>query len=381
MSQRIISGNGCIKELNSILRSIKSEKFMLVCDSSFPFLSIKNQICELDIPFVSFSEFTPNPIYEDVVKGVDLFQKANCDVIMAVGGGSTIDVAKCIKLYSKMDSSKNYLEQEYNDSGIPLIAIPTTAGTGSESTRYAVVYFKEQKQSITHESIIPNYVLLEPSVLKTLPVYQKKCTMLDALCQGIESWWSINSNDESKAYSKIAVESIIKYMDSYIYDNDELAAEKIMLAANYSGRAINITQTTAAHAMSYKLTSIYNLPHGHAVSICLPYIWRFMSDNTNLCVDPRGEKYLQNIFSDISRALCSNNPTEAIDNFTTMLKRMQIIAPNEVSKDDLHNLIKSVNPTRLKNNPVELNASAITLLYKKILSYGSDEERNKNDLA
>ncbi len=129
--------------------------------------------------------YTPNPLYEQVCGGVNLFNKEQCELIVAIGGGSTIDVAKCIKLYCKMDSRINYLKQETFDSGITLIAVPTTAGTGSESTRHAVIYYEGVKQSISHTSIIPDYAVLEPSVLKTLPVYQKKCTMLDALCQAM----------------------------------------------------------------------------------------------------------------------------------------------------------------------------------------------------
>ena len=122
-----------------------SGKVLFVIDSSFPFLNIKDEIEEVKVPYVRFSDFTPNPLYEDVCKGVDLFRRAQCDTILAVGGGSSIDVAKCIKLYCKMSDEKLYLEQEYRDTGVKLIAIPTTAGTGSESTRYAVIYYDGKK--------------------------------------------------------------------------------------------------------------------------------------------------------------------------------------------------------------------------------------------
>ena len=249
-----------------------STKVLLVCDSSFPFINIKDEVERMEMPFVKFDQFMSNPLYEDVCKGVDLFNSEHCDTILAVGGGSSIDVAKCIKLYYKMHKDTLYLEQEYTDTGVKLIAIPTTAGTGSESTRYAVIYYDGKKQSVTHDSIIPDVAILEPNVLKTLPLYQKKCTMLDALCQGIESWWSINSTDDSKQYSKIAVETIIRWWREYIFENTDNSAEQIMLAANYAGRAICITQTTAPHAFSYKITSLYGLPHGHAVAVCLPEI-------------------------------------------------------------------------------------------------------------
>ena len=240
-----------------------SQKVMLVCDASYPFLSIKPQVDDILHDAIVFNDFASNPLYEQVCKGVELFNANQCDTIVAVGGGSAIDVAKCIKLYCKMSADQLFLDQPYEDTGVRLVAIPTTAGTGSESTRYAVIYYEGKKQSVTHTSIIPDVAILEPSVLKTLPLYQKKCTMLDALCQGIESWWSVNSTDESKPISKKAVELIMANWRAYIFDNNEKAAAQIMTAANLAGQAICITQTTAAHAFSYKVTSLYGLPHGH----------------------------------------------------------------------------------------------------------------------
>ena len=368
MSQKVYCGNGSIKELENILINIGSQKFMLVCDNSYSFLPIKEYISHINVPFVVFNEFTSNPLYDDVVKGVDLFNGEHCDTIVAVGGGSSIDVAKCIKLYCKLDRSKNYLQQEYVDTTVPLIAIPTTAGTGSESTRYAVIYYNGQKQSVTHGNIVPNYAILESSVLKTLPVYQKKCTMLDALCQGIESWWSVNSTDESKEYSKMVIETIIENYEAYIFDNNETIAEKIMLASNYAGRAINITQTTAPHAMSYKITSTYGVPHGHAVAICLPHIWRYMVDNLDECIDDRGKDYLLAIFNDIASALGKKSVVEAIDFWAEFLDSIGIYTPKNVSSEDYDILSKSVNITRLKNNPIELTEKNIYDLYIRILN-------------
>lgn len=355
-----------------------SSKVLLVCDSSFPFLNIKADIEAMDVPNVVFSNFTPNPLYEDVCKGVDLFNITKCDTILAVGGGSSMDVAKCIKLYCRMDKDRLYLEQEYKDTGIKLIAIPTTAGTGSESTRYAVIYYDGKKQSVTHDSIIPNVAILEPKVLKTLPLYQKKCTMLDALCQGIESWWSVNSTDESKEYSKIAVETIMKWWREYIFENTDESAKYIMEAANYAGRAICITQTTAAHAFSYKITSLYKLPHGHAVAVGLPEIWQYMIDHMEKCIDNRGRGYLAGIFLDISSSMGSNDPNHAIKVFRQMINEMDIENPVANNIEELDILSRSVNPIRLKNNPIDLNEETIKQIYKNILIYHTYDRRNTN---
>lgn len=360
--QRILNG---YQQIKTALREAGSKYFMLVCDSSFPFLPIKDEI-HTDIVF---DQFSSNPLYEQVCKGVELFHANHCDAIVAIGGGSTIDVAKCIKLFCKMDSSQNYLQQEFKDSGIPLIAIPTTAGTGSESTRYAVIYFEGKKQSITHESIIPNYAILEPELLKTLPLYQKKCTMMDALCQGIESWWSINSTEESLKYSQAAVEIITTHWRNYIFGNTEEACQNIMFAANLAGKAINITQTTAPHAMSYKLTSLYGLPHGHAVAICLPEVWEFMLNHPEKCIDHRGKDHLSNVFENIAKALGHNTAHEAILFIRSLLSTMELEYPKTINRNnDLETLTQSVNLTRLKNNPVSLDQETLRNLYESILN-------------
>ena len=103
-----------------------SNKIMLVCDASYPFLSIKPQVDDILHDAIVFNDFASNPLYEQVCKGVELFNANQCDTIVAVGGGSAIDVAKCIKLYCKMSTDQLFLDQPYEDTGVRLVAIPTT---------------------------------------------------------------------------------------------------------------------------------------------------------------------------------------------------------------------------------------------------------------
>lgn len=367
--QKIFQGKESYKKISEILKEINSKKFLLVCGkNSFDALNIKPFIDTECADYVRFSDFSSNPKYEQVCKGIEVFNSNKCDAIVAIGGGSAIDVAKCIKLFCKMNPNEDYLKQELADTDIPLIAVPTTAGTGSESTRYAVIYCNDEKQSVTHNSIVPNYAVLDSSLLKTLPLYQKKCAMLDALCQGIESWWSVNSTDESKGYSKIAVETIMQNWRQYIFEDNEQAAEQIMLASNYAGRAINITQTTAPHAFSYKLTSLYGLPHGHAVAICLPVIWKRMIEGENTLNEKRGDDYLEKIFSTVSQTLGTDSSIRAITSFYDFLKSLKIAFP-KISEEDIDILTSSVNSIRLGNNPVFLSEKDIREIYVKIAKF------------
>ena len=371
--QKIING---INNLPGILKEVGCKRLFLVTDSSYPFLNIKDAIEALDFEGkVKFAEFTPNPLYEQVCKGIELFQSSGCNTILAVGGGSAIDVAKCLKLAVLAKEGNNAIipplvskRLDIAGSKIPFIAIPTTAGTGSESTHNAVMYYEESKQTVTNDGVLPDYAILEPSVLKTLPLYQKKCTMMDALCQGIESWWSVNSTEESKGYSKKCVELVMANWRKYIFENDDEAATQIMLAANYGGRAINIAQTTAAHAMSYKITSMYKLPHGHAVAVCLPEIWEYMTNHMDKCVDARGQMYLDKTFEDIATAMGINKPLFAIERFRQMKSDMGLDNPisNGNREGELETLVRSVNSVRLKNNPVSLGDD-IRKLYSSLL--------------
>lgn len=370
--QKIING---IANLPEILKAIDCKKVFLVVDSSFPFLNIKDDIENMGYPHVMFSDFTPNPLYEQVCKGIDLFQITQCDSILAVGGGSAIDVAKCIKLAVLAKEGNAAIipplvsqRLPIDGAKIPFVAIPTTAGTGSESTHNAVMYYEGAKQTVTNDGVLPDYSILEPSVLKTLPLYQKKCTMMDALCQGIESWWSVNSTEESYEYSRKTVELIMANWRKYIFENDEEAAAQIMLAANYGGRAINITQTTAAHAFSYKITSLYKLPHGHAVAVGLPVIWEYMLENLDKCIDVRGREHLADIFNQISQAMSRNNSKQAISTFREMMTAMELSNPVAVDREEELDLLStSVNPVRLKNNPVPLDSESIKVLYETII--------------
>lgn len=376
MDQKIING---IAQLPAILKEVGCEKLFLVVDSSYPFLNIKDAIEALPVKErVMFSDFTPNPLYEQVCNGIELLKTSNCDTILAVGGGSAIDVAKCIKLAVLAEEGNAAIipplvstRVACDGAKLPFIAIPTTAGTGSESTHNAVMYYEGAKQTVTNDGVLPDYAVLEPTVLKTLPLYQKKCTMMDALCQGIESWWSVNSTEESYEYSRKTIELIMANWRKYIFENDDEAARLIMLAANYGGRAINITQTTAAHAFSYKITSLYKLPHGHAVAVCLPVIWEYMIGHMEKCIDSRGQEYLSSIFSKIAHSMGSENPKDAIVLFREMMVDMEmknLVAGNR--KDEIEVLSHSVNPVRLKNNPVELDETAIFFLYGNILRIG-----------
>jgi len=351
------------KDMNNLLNILEKEnvnKVLVVCDKvMFDIWPLKDMLENNNIPYVLFSEFSANPKFDDIVKGIELFNKEKCDFIVSIGGGSSIDTAKIIKLYSVLDYKKG-ITKDYKYNPVKHLAIPTTAGTGSESTRYSVCYYDNKKQSITHDSIVPDYVILDPSFLLSLPYYQKVSTLMDALCQGIESYWSVNSTDESKEYSRESIKIILKNIKDYIENNNLEVSKNMLEASNLAGKAINITQTTAAHAMSYKLTSLYGIAHGHAVSVTLPYIWEFMEENLDKCIDERGKTYLKETINELKSMVGGYNKIIELYNYFKFKTPI-------VNNDELKILVNSVNPDRLKNNPVKLDSKDIEKIYTKSL--------------
>ena len=302
---------------------LDGRKLFLVCRGSFDRLEMSEYINSLDP--VRFSGFTPNPKMEEVMDGVKAFKDSGCDTILAVGGGSPIDVAKCIKHYSGSDA--------------PVIAVPTTSGTGSESTHFAVVYENGKKLSVAAPELLPEIVILEPETLRNVPEYTRKATMLDALCHAIESHWAKKATPESRELAEKAIALIMKYKDAYLANEDEGNAG-MMEAANLAGQAINITTTTAAHAMCYKITSMYGFQHGHAAAICLPEVWKYIDDNAGITREE---------FIALIHDLGMEYPVSA------------------TPEEDIEKLAASVNLQRLSNSPAAFDHDQLAAMYRKII--------------
>lgn len=366
MEQTVFVEENIAEVLPHISKEKNIGKLFVVCGNSCKELDVAKQVSKLEMKQVWFSDFAPNPDYESVVEGVKLFKAEGCDGVLAIGGGSAMDVAKCIKLYATMDGTVNYLQQEPVENEIPLLAIPTTAGTGSEATRFAVIYYCGEKQSVVHESIIPRYVFFYADVLVDLPLYQKKTTAMDAMCHAVESFWSVNSTAESKEYAKEAIRLINENLFPYL-SGDKEAADKMFVASNIAGKAINITQTTAGHAMCYKITTLYKLSHGHAAVLCVNKLWPYMIKNVDKCLDPRGTEYLTGTFEELAAAFDCESAEEAASKFGGMLDDLELSAPAIGGAEQLEVMVKSVNLTRLKNNPVLLDETALRDLYREVL--------------
>ena len=362
MEQTHLRALGNYREADEYFLEKGVRKLFLVCGSSLRKLRLGGYFDALEartgIQVVRFSGFRPNPLYEEAAEAAAAFRSGGCDAIAAAGGGSAIDTAKCVKLWAGLDPGRNYLHQEITPNDIPFLAIPTTAGTGSEVTRCAVIYYRGEKQSVSHENCIPSAVLLDPAALETLPAYHRKASMLDALCHAVESFWSVRAAEESRAFSRRALRAIWEHSDGYLA-NTPAGNAGMLEAANLAGKAIDLAQTTAGHAMCYKLTSLYGLAHGHAAALCVSALWPYMAEHAS------GTE-LEPVLRDLAQAMGCKTAPESIAKFRSLLARLELGVPVP-RPEDFPLLRSSVNPVRLKNNPIPLNQAALDHLYHQIL--------------
>ena len=382
IENQIVLGKKNLKEeLKSFFQEHSFQRIFLVAGSSFSKLPIGKELqelfSELGIAFYHFSDFRANPRLEEVEEGIQAFSGFRGDSILAVGGGSALDTAKCIKLFTGLSKEKPYPEQEFQENGIPLLVHPTTAGTGSESTPFAVIYQDGEKCSVEHESIYPKYRIEDSRSLRSLSLYQKKATLLDALSHAMEAIWSKYSNEDSRAYGQKAISLILMNYKAYLSLENEKDAknlggavalegpseqvlEDVAEAANLAGKAIAVTKTTAGHALSYKLGSIYQLPHGLATAMVNRALYPFMCREKSRMTDPENLLFLAKCFS-------AETEEEGAKRYLEILEDLEILPNLSVKEGDLENLVAAVNPERLSNHPIALREEDIGLLYKEIL--------------
>lgn len=312
----------------------------------------------------SYSGFNINPQLEDLKKGIERFKKSNYDCIIAIGGGSVLDMAKLISVFAHQDGSIEDIlsgKSTINDKKTPLLAIPTTAGTGAETTEFSVLYVDKKKYSVVSNTMLPNYVYLSHQFSLTASSYLTACTGADAFCQAIESVWSIHSSSESEKYAIKAVELIWNNLQEAVLNNT-IDAKKNMQEASYlAGKAINITKTTAPHAISYAFTSYYNIPHGHAVSISLPYFFEFNGQITNKdCLDKRGSSAVLERLNKLF-LIMNLNKTNVKEELISFFKSIGINTDIStlINSFDGRLIVDNVNIERLKNNPRRIRKSDI----------------------
>ena len=374
MSQRIISGLGSISKLINILENKEAKNVLLVTGKKSFLTSGAAEASEpifKKFNVTRFYDFEINPKLEDALKGTEIARNNNIDTIVSIGGGSVIDIAKLILAFLKPGQD---IEKIINgnikakDSKVRHISVPTTAGTGSESTHFAVVYSNNIKYSIAADFLVPKIVVLDGMLILSNNSMQKASNGLDALAQAIESHWACGSTSESKSFSRKAIPILFRKLPNIVSGEAEKEEfQNFIVASNLAGKAINISKTTSPHAFSYSFTSEYSIPHGQAVWLTLPKIFE-VHKNALDCDKHNIFNYreLQISIEEIINLLGINqiDISNRLKNFVLDLGlecRMEKLGLTTISSRK--EIAKKVNLERLKNNPVVLNKEKISQIF------------------
>ncbi len=343
------------------LQSIRAHRAFLVCgDTTWAKSGAAERVEALTVHaglthLHRFTAFDPNPKTESVDSAYALAREHRPDLLLAIGGGSAIDVAKGI------------LDRFLAEDGVepPLLAaVPTTAGTGSEATRFAVLYKNGKKLSLDRPELRPSLVVLDPALTASLPPYITACSGLDAIAQAIEALWAVHSTRESDAFADEALTLLLPALPAAVKTGDANARDAMLRGANLSGRAIDITRTTAAHAFSYAFTSAHRIPHGHAVWLTLPAVAQYNAAVTDAdCQDPRGASFVRERIAHIARRVAGSPDPAALSAFLRDLSADLGIENDPfrlgvADKAELGRLFSQANPERMANNPRTLDMNA-----------------------
>lgn len=350
-----------IIELQMILEKENIKKpFLVTGKKSFKSCGAENSLQWLfgDFEVLHFNEFEVNPNSKDVEKGVELYKNSNCDAIISVGGGSAMDMAKLINYYhnvSNLEITKETLINRNPDFTIH-IAVPTTAGSGSESTHFAVLYIDGEKYSIAHQDLLPNYVLIDPELHYSQSDYQKAVSGIDALAQAIESIWNVHATKLSALYAENALNLLWNYLPKAVLEEDKGAILNVAIGANLAGRAINITKTTAPHALSYGFTQYEGLPHGHAVALSLPYFLNLHDQVTDEnCNTQKGKEFVIRAMDKINHVIGYRENPNALKSFFDQIGVETDMQKLNIEAEVCKQVIDNINLERLANNPVKFD--------------------------
>ena len=351
--QKVLRGRGSLGKIPQLAEKLEIRRPMIVGSERLTGLLLRKAPGLLTAPV--FTEYHPNPDLRDAEPGARIFRAQGCDGLISIGGGSAMDTAKAIKALLHAESAEAAAENRFpEEMKFPHIAIPGTAGTGSEATQIAVTYREGRKVSLNHPGLRPEGVILDADLLDTLPAYHRKSCALDALSQGIESYWCAAGTEDSRVHAYLAILGVLDNLKAYLA-GDPHAAEEMMDASFQSGKAIQITRTTAAHAMSYQLTKTMGIAHGHACMLTLPVLWEMMN----------GREDMRERLMDLSDKMRLGDPMMGPKLLRGILYDLEMEIPAMPSEEALENLAESVNPERLGNHPVPMTKEDLKEAYRR----------------
>ncbi|WP_282155918.1 iron-containing alcohol dehydrogenase [Cytobacillus gottheilii] len=373
----LYGGSGSLHELSNILKNESARKVIVYTDKGIRNAGLVDELCkvleETGVEFNVYDDIKPEPSYIEVEKIQEETKNAQADLIIGFGGGSVMDAAKlCSVLIGATYSVKDLLDTpQIAAKKIKTIMIPTTCGTGSEATCNAIVAVPEEKvkKGIVNNEMIPDYVILDPQLIRNLPKQIIAATGVDALAHAVECYTSNKATPFSNLYALEGAKLIFENIrQAYNEPENMKAKEAMLIGAFYGGVAITGSGTTAVHALSYPLGGKYHIPHGVSNAILFETVMNF---NKDACADQ-----LADICDAINPSYSDKSVNEkaqyVIDEIADIVKVTNIpVNLNEfgIQKDDLEFLVQAGSEQKrlLVNNKKELSKEDIRQIYSKVI--------------
>ena len=359
INQKVFKGENSFGNAVTQLRETSDIKNIIVfCSKSVAKYSGISKIIRenFELSDIKYYSNIPNVTnLSDIKEFLNSHRSSNkIDLIIAVGGGSIIDFSKSVKAYLSVNHEKTLFENDFFKKkliNIPTIAVPTTAGSGSDATEFSVLYNRGLKYSINHKGLRPTFVALEGKMLRTLPPRNRIISGLDLIAQCIEGSWSKQSGSHERILAKKTLSRVAAVMERYISGSNEASILQEMIeCAHDAGLIINKGKTTAAHAWSYGFTLRYEIPHGQAVWLTLP---RIIQLNLQKAHAQKNYTLSQHI-EDLCDILSISTDENLVHNIFSKVKNLGLdvdISKYKFQKADLLNIMKEPNLERMKNNP------------------------------
>lgn len=279
--QNIMVGSGTMARLPKCAKKLGGSHAMLISGPTLRKMGIVDKAAdylkEAGIKVDIFTDVEANPSVTTVEKATDAFKEAEADFIVALGGGSPMDVAKAVGVTAKFGGSITEYEGAHKVPGkiIPLIAIPTTAGTGSEVTAFSVItdHSRDYKLTVFSYELLPSYAILDPQLLTSAPASVAAACGIDAFIHAEEAYVSTAASPFSDAMAEKAMELIGKNIRRFVARRTDLEAAEAMLTGSlFAGIAFSFARLGNVHAMSHPVSAFFDVPHGVANAVLLPVI-------------------------------------------------------------------------------------------------------------
>jgi alcohol dehydrogenase len=322
-----------------------------------------------------WSDFQPNTDAEDLQVGLKIMRDYDPDLVLGVGGGSALDMAKLLSAFRDFPDEQVLAAIRSGERTEArrdrLVLAPTTSGSGAEATHFAVVYIGADKYSIGGPAMRPDAVVLDPTLSVSGSVYQRATSGIDAVCQAIESLWATAATDCSRHFARIALRLLLPAIERFVNDPESDSARAMCIGSHFAGRAIDISRTTAAHALSYGITKGYGVSHGHAAALTLGSFIAAHANAEPAALNPGIDPdHHDRAMATILAALGAADGAAARDRFAALLDDLHLqrrLSDVGVSTgDERRRLAAAVNVERLGNNPIRFSETQLEDLLLEI---------------